>query len=230
MLRQQVQTKLDYAVSAVWTYIRMMHREGVDRGSIATFNDQFRIRVDFTTSVAVLAAALRAILAEGGSGNTRCYDSLEDTANLFRRAGRRGVRWDVMAVTDGMDNRSRSFPHDNPRSPELIGRYIGTRFSGEATNRFTLFGVGSREEINTKALAAMGDAGGFAALRIEAFPLLEGYLKQLAFEVRGEVEDVLVPLGHNMLGHVRNERVRVTPKPIDYCILLDVSGSMSNPA
>ena len=235
MLRQQVQSKVMHAVRAIWAYIRMMHREGIDRGSIVTFDENLRVRVDFTTSVAELAAALETILAGECSGGTRLYDSLEDMVNFFWRAGRRDCRWDAVAITDGLDNRSRNYPHENPLSPTLIGRYLGTRFNHEATNRMTLFGVGSKQEINVPALEAMGKAGNFAALRIEAFPLLEAYLKQIAVEVRGEVEDVLVPLGHDVfgqkvLGHIRNEHIRVTQKPIDYCILLDVSGSMSNPA
>lgn len=230
MNQQQTTPKIHHAVNSAWSLVRSIHREGVDRCCVATFGDTFQIRADFTTSLPELAAILTAIGRGVKDEGTRLYDSVADMINAFWKAGRRDRPWVFLILTDGMDNRSKKYPCGNPNSPEMIGRYIGTRFNHEPTNCVALFGVGSDRQLNEKALATMSHFGNFPAVRVEAFPLLEPYLKRLAYEVTGEVEDVYIPLGGGVVGQVRNQNVRVTRRPIDYAILLDVSASMADPA
>jgi hypothetical protein len=219
MLQQLAPTNLVYAVSATWSFIQKFHREGTDRGAIFTFGDRFRVEADFTTSLPRLAAALAGIAKGGATGRaTRLYDSIQDGIEAFWRAGRRDRRWGLGILTDGGDNGSTNYPHDNPNSPELIGRYIGTRFNHEPSNYGFLVGVGDDRQINARALATIGHYGNIPAVRIEGFGLLGDFFDRMAYEMSGIVVDR------------QGVRVHVDRRPLDYAILLDVSASMNQVA
>lgn len=229
MLRNQTTPKIAYAVSAAWTFIQSLHREGVDRGLIATLGDRFEIQSDFTTSTSQLATTLNAIAQGVKDEGTRLYDSIQDIITTFWSAGRRDCPWVLLIVTDGDDNRSKNYPCNKPQSPEMIGRYVGTRFNHERTNFPFLIGVGQDQQINARALATIGHYGQFPAVRIEAFPHLQRVFQQIAVRVTSDLERFYVPTPYGAIQGVR-ENVRLTRQPIDYAILLDVSLSMGHPA
>jgi hypothetical protein len=231
-MQQQATTKLVSAVMSVWeSYIRPRHREGVDRGAVFTFGNTCRVEADFTTSLSELAATLNIVMANGvRNEGTRLYDTLEDMVNAFWMAARRDCQWDALVITDGMDNRSRRYPHQNATSPELIGRYIGTRFNHLPSNRILLFGVGSERQLNAQALGTIAHHGNFRAIRIEGFSQLDRYIKEGTYNVTRKTENEYIPIAPGVVGHIQNQRVEVARRPTDYAILLDVSHSMGEPA
>src|SRR4051794_21784125 len=106
MLQHQSASRNAYQVHAAWSFIRTMHREGIDQGLIATFGDTFRIETDFTTSISRLATTLNGLAQGARNEGTLLYDSIENMVNTFWRAGRRDSQWILLINTDGDDNRS----------------------------------------------------------------------------------------------------------------------------
>ena len=227
---QQVTPKIAFAVSAAWTFVTSLHQEGVDRGMIATFGNDYRIDQDFTTSPSKIASTLAAVGKTVRNEGTRLYDSIQDVITTFWQAGRRDASWVLLIVTDGMDNRSKNYPAANSKTPELIGRYVGTRFNHERTNFPFLIGVGHNEKINAKALAAIGHYGQFPAVTVEEFAQLEGLFLQAAYQVTSELHNVYCPVGDGLMLHSQSEQLRLSRRPIDYAILIDHSQSMRDPA
>jgi Mg-chelatase subunit ChlD len=220
-----VASKIEYAVSAPREFIRLLHQEGTDRGMICTFGNTFRVEQAFTSTEAVLDRSLAAV-ADGvrrssGEG-TRMYDSMADAVEVFWQHADRSRPWVMITVTDGMDNRSLKYNGN----PVAVGAFLAERFNYEPTNYLFLIGVGNGREIDTKALAAVGEHGGFPALRIDAFPLLSQVFATLAMQVsRGLQETVLQ--GPGFLAREVRPMLRVARQPIDYAFLIDRSGSMA---
>ena len=92
--------KIEYAVGAAGSFIYHMHREGFDRGMIATFSDGFRIEQDFTGNEVALHRSLARVANHTGNGSTRLYNSLEDVITRFWQAGYRDRPWLLTVITD----------------------------------------------------------------------------------------------------------------------------------
>lgn len=222
----QVKRKISYTVDAAWQFIESIHTEGLDRGLIATFDDTFRIRQDFTTSKASLKAALANIKPDGG---TLLYDSLHKLVQAFWLAARRDCPWMCVGLTDGDDNRSKDFPFNHPASPELIGRYIGRYFSPQHENYPYLIGVGRDGEIKKKVIDTIGHYGNFDALTIDSFPRLGDLFQRIACKVTTKLTEKEIQVGPYTFIQptVQQELIK---RGIDYAFLIDCSGSMGNAA
>lgn len=89
-----------------------------------------------------------------------------------------------------------------------------------------MIGVGEGQQIDKKALATLGDNGGFLAVTIGAFPLLEAVFLQIALNVSSQLVGRRIEVGNltwEEVSHIRE----VSHTAIDYAFLLDRSGSMS---
>jgi hypothetical protein len=224
--------KIDYAVAAPRLFAHQLPLPGLDRGAVLSFGNTFRIEQPFTDSPATLDLALSAlpeiVAAAGRRGEgegTRLYDSLADAADYFARRADRSRPWVLIAVTDGIDTASRTFDG----APRAVGRHLATHFASRAATFPFLVGVGSGGQIDRRALALVGEYGGFPALLIDAFPLLQEVFARLALKVTRAVSATVVRGPGFVMSSVR-PGVTVGRRPIDYAFLIDRSGSMNGHA
>lgn len=213
--------KIEYAVSAVDRFITHMHMDGLDRGMITTFGSGARVVQPFTSNEATLHRAMNSLTYPADQEQTRLYDSIKDVIDLFWRTGDKGRPWLLVVITDGEDNASREYKNN----PWGIGQYIGQRFNHEPSNFIFVIGVGKGQEINASGLVTMGNAGQFAPLMIDAFPLLELIFLRLAVHVSELAVGRVVTQGNHTWGDVTRLR-QINRIAFDYAFLLDFSGSM----
>lgn len=74
----------------------------------------------------------------------------------------------------------------------------------------------------------MADNGGFLAITIDAFPLLEAIFLKIAINVSAQLVGGEITIGNLSWQEVAYLR-RVSQIPLDYAFLIDRSGSMSGP-
>lgn len=213
---------IEYAIRAASVFIRHLHREGFDRGMIATFGTAFRVDQGFTSTEAQLHGALGRVASEARGGKTRLYDSIEDVIGTFWSQAKRDRPWLVTVITDGQDNASIRY-RGNPAG---IGRFIAARYNHEPSNFIFVIGVGEGNQIDVKALATMGDYGEFPAIAIESFPLLELVFLEIALQVSEQVVGARVDAGSMSWDEVARI-YRISPTPLDYAFLIDRSASMN---
>ena len=214
--------KIEYAVGAAGLFSHHLHREGFDRGMIATFGNGFRVEQGFTSCESNLHSTLSRIPRSITDEGTRLYDSVEDVIQQFWSYGQRNRPWLLTVITDGQDNASRKYKGN----PAAIGHYIATRFNHEPSNFIFVIGVGEGRQIDRHALATMGDYGNFLAITIGAFPLLERVFLNIAVQVSTQISGVRVNAGNMSWAEVQQVR-QVSQVPFDYAFLIDRSGSMS---
>lgn len=214
--------KIEYAIGAAGVFIYHLHQENFDRGLIASFGNTFRIEQGFTSTESYLHASLARLSNSIRDERTRLYDSIEDIITEFWRNGRRDRPWLLTIITDGQDNESYKYKNN----PAAIGRYIAQKFNHEPSNFPFLIGVGEGSQIDKKALAAIGDNGGFPAVTIAAFPLLELVFLQIAINVSTQLVGRRIEVGNMSWEEVAQIR-RLSRTPIDYAFLIDRSGSMT---
>lgn len=216
--------KIEYAVGAAGVFIRHLHRENFDRGLIATFGNSFRVEQNFTGTESQLHSTLARVARSVSNEQTRLYDSIEDMINTFWSYGRRDRPWLLTIITDGQDNLSQRYQ----ANPAGIGRVVATRYNHEASNFIFVIGVGEGNQIDVKALAALGNAGRFPAISIDLFPLLERVFLEIAIEVSEQTVGRHIDLGDMSWDEVERIR-RISMTPLDYAFLIDRSGSMNEP-
>jgi hypothetical protein len=215
--------KIEYAVGAAALFIRHLHRENFDRGLIATFGDTFAVEQSFTGTENYLHVALSRIPRKVDKNEgTRLYDSIEDVMSQFVRYGDRRRPWLVTVITDGIDNRSSKYRNN----PSGLGRTIATGYNAEPSNFIFVIGVGEGHQIDKNALGTLGDAGGFLAMSIAAFPLLEAVFLQIAIRVVEQTVGRVFTSGQMTWGQIQQilQQVQI---PFDYAFLIDRSGSMN---
>jgi hypothetical protein len=205
-----------------------LHQEGIDRGTVATFGDTFRVEQDSTTARPKPNSALAAPGRSALNEDTRPYDSMRNDVTAYQLSGRRDCPKILPIGTDGIDNRSRDSPRDRPASPEMVGRFVGQRSNHEPTNFPFLSVVGRDHAISARAQATIGHHGRFPAVTIAVFPLLERLFLQIALRVTTELHRDICRLG-NVSWHELTAIRRIARRPIDYVLLVDRSGSMASP-
>lgn len=220
--------KIEYAVAAASLFIQNLHRDGFDRGIIGTFGDTFRVEQRFTSNKGQLQNSLGRIVTSMRSENTRLYDSIEDMIVEFWRNGAKDRPWILTIITDGQDNQSRKYRSNDPYSPARIGDFVLKRFNHEPTNFPFLIGVGDGQNIDTNALATIGEVGRFPAVTIAAFPLLEQMFLRIALQVSSQLVGRRIDFGGLTWAQVQEIR-QLVQVPIDYGFLIDRSGSMQDP-
>ena len=154
------------------------------------------------------------------------YDSIEDVIERFwlrdQFGARRNYPWVLIIITDGQDSDSKRYK----KNSAAIGRYIAQRYNQEASNFIFIIGVGEGKEIDRPALATLADNGGFNAITIEAFPLLEAIFLEIALNVSTTLTRTQINVGNLSWEEVSRVR-QLSNVPIDYAFLIDRSGSMS---
>jgi hypothetical protein len=217
--------KIEYAIGAAGLFAQHLHTEGFDHGMIATFGNTFRVEQGFTGTERLIHQSLARVTHSVTNEQTRLYDSIEDVVGQFWHAGGdRGRPWLLTVITDGQDNASSRY-RGNPRA---IGQYVATHYNHEPTNFIFVIGVGEGNQIDKRALGTLGDAGGFMAMTIEAFPLLEVAFLMIALKVTEQLVGRQINVGNVTWEQVAQIR-QVNHVPIDYAFLIDRSGSMSEP-
>lgn len=214
--------KIEYAVGAAGLFIHNLHREGFDRGMIATFGDGFRVEQGFTATESYLHSALSRVSKSIRQERTRLYDSIEDVILQFRAYAYRDRPWLLTVITDGQDNASSRY-YQNPAG---IGHFVALQYNHEPTNFIFVIGVGEGQQIDANALVTLGNYGNFLAMTIDAFPLLEALFIEIALQVSEQLEGIQVNYGN--LSWTEVARIReISSIPFDYAFLIDRSGSMS---
>jgi hypothetical protein len=214
--------KIEYAVGAAGLFIQNLHREGFDRGMIATFGNGFRVEQGFTTTGSYLHSALSRVSRSIRDERTRLYDSIEDVILQFRSYGYRDRPWLLTVITDGQDNESSRY-YQNPIG---IGRFVASQYNDDPSNFIFVIGVGEGRQIDANALTTLGNYGNFLAMTIDAFPLLEVLFIEIALQVSEQLEGIQVNYGN--LSWTEVARIReISSIPFDYAFLIDRSGSMS---
>lgn len=216
--------KIEYAVGAAGLFVHNLHREGFDRGMIATFGNRFYVEQGFTATESYLHSALNRVSRSIRDERTRLYDSIEDVILQFQGYGYRDRPWLLTVITDGQDNESRKY-YQNPAS---IGRFVASQYNHDSSNFIFVIGVGEGRQIDSNALATLGNYGNFLAMTIDAFPLLEALFIEIALQVSEQLEGIQVNYGN--LSWTEVARIReISSIPFDYAFLIDRSGSMNEP-
>jgi len=189
---------------------------------LATFGNGFQVAQGFTSNEPQLHSALGRINQSIRDERTRLYDSIEDVISQFWAYGDKRRPWLLTVITDGQDNESRKYRNN----PAGIGRFVAARFNHEPSNFIFVIGVGEGSQIDKNALGTLGDCGGFLAMTIGAFPLLEMLFIRIALQVSEQLEGIQVNYGNISWREVSRVR-QISQIPFDYAFLLDRSGSMS---
>jgi Mg-chelatase subunit ChlD len=224
-----VARKIEHAVGAARLFTDRLQRRGIDRGALFTFGNTFKVEQNFTNSPAELDVALSGLpdtigaAARAGNGEgTRCYDSLHDAAEMFQRNADPDRPWVMIAVTDGMDNASRTYRND----PAGIGRRLASGFNARRASFPFLIGVGTGKQIDRHALATVGANGHFPAVLLDSFDMLQQLFLTLAVRVtRGLTSTTL--RGPGFVFSEIQPTLRVERRPIDFAFVIDRSGSMN---
>jgi tetratricopeptide (TPR) repeat protein len=219
--------KIEYAVAAASVFIDHLHRPGFDRGMIATFGNTFKIEQGFTDDPRYLQQSLLNTARSVTDERTCLYDSIEQSILQFWQYADRRRPWVLTIITDGQDNESRRYPPTDRYSASRIGEYVRTKFNHEPTNFPFLIAIGDSKTIDANALAIIGQQGGFPAVTLAAFPLLEEIFMRIAVQVSSE----LVGQQFNYAGmtwQTVQEIRRRSAVAIDYAFLIDRSGSMND--
>ncbi|RIA96760.1 hypothetical protein C1645_814955 [Glomus cerebriforme] len=214
-------TQINAAIKASNELIKNLHRDGLDRGCIATFNDSMVVRQNFTKDEASLYRSLNGI-RNYVDGGTRLYDSMVDVVRTFHRNGDRTRPWILVVVTDGDDNRS-------SRSFKKCAEEISRLFTKESSNFLFVVGVG--DDVDSAKMEQMSTAGNFIYFPVKDFYLLELVFLTIAHKITTSLSLSLgnLSVGNYSASWAEIQRHRnLSQVAIDYALLIDVSGSMNS--
>ncbi|CAG8505445.1 3073_t:CDS:2 [Diversispora eburnea] len=217
-----METKLSCAIKASKELVTNLHRDGLDRGCIATFNNSMVIRQSFTENESSLHRSLEA-LRNIASGGTCLYDSMYDLiTGTFRRKGDVTRPWVMIVVTDGNDISS-------TRSLYKCAEEIYSKFTRESSNYLFLVGVG--DDVKSDNMEIMAKKGNFTYVPVKDFYLLEFVFMTLALKVTNSLSLSVNSLAVNNVSatwaEVQQHR-RLSNVAIDYALLIDISYSMND--
>lgn len=216
---------LEYAIAAAGVFVRHLHRDGVDRGMVATFGSTFRVEQEFTSSESHLLAALNQLRYAPPDPETRLYDSLEDVVTTFHHTARTDRPWILTIITDRPDTASCTYRNN----PVAIGHYIKQHYTHKPSNFPFLIGVGRNHQLDRRVLATIGCQGCFPTLVIDTFAMLEAMFLQIALSVSTCMDGIRVRAGNLSWNEVRRVR-QTSPTAFDYAFLFDRSGASRHPA
>ncbi len=229
--------KIDLALAATWQLVANFIRPGVDRLALASIANNFRMEQDFTDDKARIRSALEALRRTVINTNegTALYDGIPAGIDAFWAAGRRQAAWMYVIVTDGEDKHSVGFKEAlaiekvagvdlNPEA--RLGLHVRERFNREPSNFPVIVGVGAGHQINERGLATIASYGGFPAVAIDSFQLLEALFVDLAVQMTSQLYGgPTFRMGNQTWTEIAEVRRRIEI-PIDVLILMDRSGSM----
>ncbi|PKC07311.1 hypothetical protein RhiirA5_399923 [Rhizophagus irregularis] len=211
-------TQIGCAIKASNELVKNLHRDGFDRGCIATFNDYM---TTFTKNKASLHRSLNGI--NNAKNGTRLYDSIVDVIQIFRNRGEVSRPWILVVVTDGDDNIS-------SRSLHKCAQETSSLFTTKESNNF-LFLVGVGDGVNSEKMNEMASAGNFIYIHAKDFFLLELIFLKIANKITTSLSLSLgnLTVGDHSASWAEVQRHRNLSKvAIDYALLIDVSASMNS--
>ncbi|PKY14500.1 hypothetical protein RhiirB3_519664 [Rhizophagus irregularis] len=214
-------TQIGCAIKASNELVKNLHRDGFDRGCIATFNDYMTVRQTFTKNKASLHRSLNGI--NNAKNGTRLYDSIVDVIQIFRNRGEVSRPWILVVVTDGDDNIS-------SRSLHKCAQETSSLFTTKESNNF-LFLVGVGDGVNSEKMNEMASAGNFIYIHAKDFFLLELIFLKIANKITTSLSLSLgnLTVGDHSASWAEVQRHRNLSKvAIDYALLIDVSASMNS--
>mmetsp|Transcript_5755 Transcript_5755/g.16483 ORF Transcript_5755/g.16483 Transcript_5755/m.16483 type:complete len:346 (-) Transcript_5755:906-1943(-) len=209
--------QIDHAIHASQTLIRNIHTDGMDRGSILTFGDNLSKVQGFNADLAELYSSLDCL--PNPTGCTRLYDSICDTVYYFRSAASHARPWFTVVVTDGYDNRSTVRKH-----AKECGEFVLQNYNFDPTNFIFIVSVG--DSIRNDKLDRLAYFAKCSHVPIRSFDLLEQAFLQIAIQVTNALTGAQLTVG-NTSWLALHEQKSIEKIAIDYCILLDISGSMN---
>ncbi|RGB34715.1 hypothetical protein C1646_668313 [Rhizophagus diaphanus] len=214
-------TQISCAIKASNELVKNLHRDGLDRGCIATFNDSMVVRQSFTRDEASLYRSLNG-LSNVVSGGTRLYDSMIDVIKTFQRNGDQSRPWIFVVVTDGDDNRS-------SRSLKKCAEEISRLFTKESSNFLFVVGVG--DGVDSTKMEQMASIGNFIYFPVKEFYLLELVFLTIAHKITTSLSLSVgnLSVGNYSASWAEVQRHRnLCQVAIDYALLIDVSASMNS--
>lgn len=221
-------SKITVGCGAVHHFIREVHRENIDRGSVASFGNSFSVEQTFTPQKGEVAGALMSVekkVLSGKSEGTALYDSIVQLGHSFAVASyERPAVGIVIAVTDGMDVSSSRFK-DNPVSAGLA--YSQLIRAAENQIYTFLIGVGSDKEIDRVALNRLASAGQMQLIAVDNMSRLSEVLTKLGTQLTQGTITRVVQAGNYAIA-ARQRVAQLSVIPYDYAILMDRSGSMKD--
>ncbi|CAG8516800.1 22016_t:CDS:2 [Gigaspora margarita] len=219
--RSTENTQISCAIKASNELVKNLHRDGLDRGCIATFNSRMLVRQNFTRDEASLYRSLNS-LRNYVSGSTRLYDSIVDIIKTFHTSGDRTRPWILVVVTDGDDTGS-------TLSLLKCASEISRLFTKDSSNFLFLVGVG--DDVNSTKMEQMADAGNFIYFPVKDFFLLELVFMTIAHKITTSLSLSLgsLSVGEYSASWAEVQRHRnLSQVAIDYALLIDVSSSMNS--
>ncbi|CAG8654705.1 11349_t:CDS:2 [Funneliformis caledonium] len=217
-----METKCNCAIRASKELVTNLHRDGLDRGCIATFSDFLTIRQSFTSDENLLHQSLNS-LRNVVSGDTCLYDSISGVIDrTFRRNAYPSRPWVLIVVTDGDDNLS-------SMSSRQCSREIYDKFTKEDNNFMFVVGVGDR--VNASKMQEMARVGYFDYIPVDDFLLLELAFLNIAYKV---TKSLSLSLNNLAIGDISatwaevQQHRQLSNVAIDYALLVDVSSSMND--
>lgn len=219
--------KITLGCGAVHHFIRQMHRNGIDRGAVASFGNTYEVEQTLTDQAGEVAGALMTVerrVLQGKREGTALYDSLVSLGESFARASyTRAAFGLVIAVTDGNDISSTRFKSNPALAGETYRRLIEASRNPVLS---ILIGVGSSKDIDEAALRTLAHTGGMQLVTVGNMAQVSEILATLGTQLQHGTVDRLITDGRTAV--VARERfARLTVIPYDYAILLDRSGSMA---
>jgi len=220
--------KITVGCGAVHHFIRQVHRNGIDRGAVASFGNTYEVDQTLTDQAGEVAGALISIerrVLQGKREGTALYDSLVSLGESFARASyTRAAFGLVVAVTDGKDISSTRFKAKPAQAGETYRRLIEASRNPVLS---ILIGVGSSHDIDEAALQTLAHTGGMQLVTVDNMAKLGGILAGLGTQLRHGTFDRLITDGRTAV-IARDRFARLTVIPYDYAILMDRSGSMAD--
>lgn len=221
-------SKITVGCGAVHHFIRLVHRDGIDRGAVASFGNTFTVEQAFTPQKGEVAGALLTVeqkVLSGKREGTALYDSIVQLGHSFAVASyERPAVGVVIAVTDGMDVNSRKFK-DNPVSAGVAYSQL-IRAAQNPIYTF-LIGVGSDREIDRGALNSLASAGQMQLITVDNMSRLGEILSHLGTQLTSGTITRVVQAGNYAIA-AQQRVAQLSVIPYDYAILMDRSGSMTD--
>ena len=221
-------SKIALGCGACHQFVRSVHRDGIDRGAITSFGNNFAIETGVTPSAYEISSGLTAFERKVSSGRkegTALYDGVVRLAEsvsdfeLAREHGRIGL---MLIVTDGVDMHSQRFAE----APERAGRAFRNRLSSYSKPWIVLlFGVG--RDVDRHSLGLLAQAGEMRLQMVDDMATFGAALNQLGTQIRvGMRTDCLAQDGWAVA--VQRPFATMSVTPYDYVFLIDRSGSMQD--
>lgn len=220
--------KISLGCGACHQFVRGVHRDGVDRGAIASFGNGFAIEQPFGWAAGEVSSGLISLerkVLSGRKEGTALYDSvvqMAETVGSCESADDRRRLGLLLIVTDGADQHSRRFA-ESPAKAGLAYRRILAGYSKPWVT--LLFGVG--KDVNKESLAELALAGEMVLHMVDDMTAFASALAELGTQIRVGVRTDCVAQGRWAVA-VQRPFAAMSVTPYDYVFLIDRSGSMQD--